>query len=348
MNEIQLIGYEPEHQPYFEKFNRAWIEELFEMEPVDEWVLTNPDKAILETGGAILMALYQGHIAGTVGLRKVDEGIFEFTKMAVDTQFRRKGIAEALCYASLEKAKQLGASKVILYSNTKNAGAIKLYEKVGFRHVPVENDVYKRANVKMEIEMLPVIRANVSHAAIIARIGKRSFRNAFEHLFESKVNLLEYLEQTYDPIKLAKSVRKENNVYLLVWHQGEAVGFAKLKKNSLNRHLLSNAQLELQKLYVLPEYQGTGAGRLLLLAIKDFATEVKPDYIWLDTHVSNEKAIRFYERNGFRKVGLHRFSIGSQTFMYNVMALRTGTVKTGLNDANNIETTGETVGQLNY
>ena len=158
MNEIRIVDYRPWHQPYFEKFNRAWIEELFEMEPVDEWVLTNPGKAILEPGGAILMAEYDGIVAGTVGLRKVDEYSYEFTKMAVDQNFRRKGIAEAISYASFRKAKALGAKRVILYSNTKNAGAVKLYEKIGFRHVEVENDVYKRANVKMVIDIETAIR----------------------------------------------------------------------------------------------------------------------------------------------------------------------------------------------
>ena len=72
MNAISILEYLPEHQPYFEKFNRAWIETMFTMEPVDEWVVTNPDKAILDPGGAILMASYAGSIAGTVGLRKVE------------------------------------------------------------------------------------------------------------------------------------------------------------------------------------------------------------------------------------------------------------------------------------
>jgi len=166
MNEITIIDYRPEHQRYFEKFNRQWIEELFEMEPVDEWVVTNPDKAILEPGGAILMALCNGIIAGTVGLRKFDEQTFEFTKMAVDPDFRRLGIAEAISYASFKKAKQLGATKVILYSNKKNAGAIKLYEKLGFRHLPVENDVYKRANVKMEIGIEEAVEAAGNYQAV--------------------------------------------------------------------------------------------------------------------------------------------------------------------------------------
>jgi ribosomal protein S18 acetylase RimI-like enzyme len=167
MNEIKILEYKQEHQLYFEKFNRVWIEELFEMEPVDEWVLTNPGEAILDAGGSILMAEYNGIIAGTVGLRKVDEYSYEFTKMAVDRNFRRRGIAEALSYASFRKAKALGAKTIILYSNKLNAGAVKLYEKIGFRHVEVENDVYKRANVKMVIDIETAIKAADKHDQLI-------------------------------------------------------------------------------------------------------------------------------------------------------------------------------------
>ena len=156
MNNIIIVPYEKRHQPYFDKFNRAWIEAWFTMEPLDEWVLTNPEEAILKDGGDILMASCNDEIAGTVALRKMSDGVFEFTKMAVDENFRRKGIAEALTYASFEKAKELGATKVVLYSNTKNAAAIKLYEKIGFKHLPVENDVYARANEKMEIDLSDV------------------------------------------------------------------------------------------------------------------------------------------------------------------------------------------------
>jgi len=155
---ITIVDYRPEHQPYFEKFNRAWIEEYFVMEPLDIAVLQNPEENILKNGGAILMALYGGEVAGTAGLRKLDDGRFEFTKMAVDKNFRRRGIAERLCYACFEKARELGTDSVILYSNTLQAAAIKMYEKIGFQHLPVENNVYKRANVKMTIELDKVLK----------------------------------------------------------------------------------------------------------------------------------------------------------------------------------------------
>ncbi len=159
MNQIRIVDYQPEHQPYFERFNRQWIEADFIMEPLDEFVLCHPEESILQPGGAILMALYDGEVAGTVGLRKLDATTFEFTKMAVDPDFRRKGIAEAISYASFEKAKMLGAKKVILYSNTKNVGAIKLYEKLGFKHLQPETGIYARANVKMEIDITDALAA---------------------------------------------------------------------------------------------------------------------------------------------------------------------------------------------
>lgn len=151
MNSIKIVDYKPAHQPWFEKLNRYWIEKYFVMEPVDEFVLTNPEEALLKPGGAILMAEFDGEIAGTVALRKVDDTTYEFTKMAVDNKFQRKGIAEALSNASFKKAKMLGADKVILYSNSVLTPAISLYEKLGFRHVPVVDVEYKRSDVKMEI-----------------------------------------------------------------------------------------------------------------------------------------------------------------------------------------------------
>ncbi|MCW3106957.1 MAG: GCN5-related N-acetyltransferase, partial [Segetibacter sp.] len=82
MSNIRIVDYQPKHQPYFERFNRAWIEKHFWLEELDKYVLTNPDKAILEQGGAILMAAYDNIPAGTVALKKVSNEVYEFTKMA--------------------------------------------------------------------------------------------------------------------------------------------------------------------------------------------------------------------------------------------------------------------------
>lgn len=149
MNPIAIIDYRAEHQPYFEQFNRAWIERHFWLEDLDRYVLQHPEEAILAKGGCILMATYNGQVAGTVALKLNAEGVYEFTKMAVTESFRRKGIAEALSHAALDRARQLGARQVILYSQTALAPAIALYRKLGFAEVPLEPGVYARADIKM-------------------------------------------------------------------------------------------------------------------------------------------------------------------------------------------------------
>ena len=146
----QIIDYAPEHQAYFEKFNRDWIEKFFWMEPIDFQVLQHPDKHIIETGGKILMATCDGQFAGTVALKFVEPGVYEFTKMAVDEKFRGRKIGEELALAAIEKARGLGAHKIILYSNRILQPAITLYRKLGFKEVPVDA-VYKRSDIKMEL-----------------------------------------------------------------------------------------------------------------------------------------------------------------------------------------------------
>lgn len=166
-----------------------------------------------------------------------------------------------------------------------------------------------------------VIIANSSHADAISSIGKQSFRDAFGHLFNNKEELLEYLEYTYDSNKILKSLEKENNVFFLVFIEKVPVGFAKVKKHSLSEQIESIAQMELQKIYVLSYYHGSGAGTALLQAVMGLANQIQPDYLWLDTHIQNLKAVRFYERNGFKKVGKYFFTIGTQTFEYYLMSL---------------------------
>lgn len=155
MNKIEIIAYKAEHAFHFERLNKAWIEKYFVLEDLDKWVLENPHEAILQKGGAILMAAYDGVIAGTVALIKVGDEEYEFAKMAVDEAYQRRGIAEALSHAAFAKARELGARKVSLYSQTSLAPAIQLYRKLGFVEVPMDSQLYKRANIKMEMVLAP-------------------------------------------------------------------------------------------------------------------------------------------------------------------------------------------------
>jgi ribosomal protein S18 acetylase RimI-like enzyme len=150
--EVQILQYRKEHQPWFEKLNRTWIEQYFEMEKIDFEVLQDPYTHIIAKGGSILMAQYEKEIAGTVALKYSKPGVFEFTKMAVDEKHRGKKIGLVLAQAAIRHVKKMGGHTIILYSNTVLEPAIRLYTKLGFKEVPVDGP-YKRSNIKMELRL---------------------------------------------------------------------------------------------------------------------------------------------------------------------------------------------------
>lgn len=149
---ITMLDYTSFYQPWFEKLNRNWIEKYFWMEPIDVAVLQDPETYIIDKGGAIIMASVDDEIAGTVALKFVEKGVYEFTKMAVDEKFQGQKIGLALAEAAIEKAESLGAKKIILYSSTKLVPAISLYRKLGFVEIPVDGP-YKRSDIKMQLNL---------------------------------------------------------------------------------------------------------------------------------------------------------------------------------------------------
>jgi ribosomal protein S18 acetylase RimI-like enzyme len=149
-NKVEIIDYSPAYKQQFESLNKAWLEKYFTVEPIDSYVLENPEEAILQHGGVILFAQYEGKVIGTVALKLIEPGVYEMTKMAVDESHHGIGAGKALCAAAIEKAKAIGAQRLILYSTRVLETAIAIYNKLGFKEIPLEPGVYERANIKME------------------------------------------------------------------------------------------------------------------------------------------------------------------------------------------------------
>jgi hypothetical protein len=86
-------------------------------------------------------------------LRAAD-GRFELAKMAVATTHQRRGVGELLGRACSDWAAGHGACTVFLETNSALDNAIRLYERLGFRHVPrpTPSD-YARSDVYMEMCM---------------------------------------------------------------------------------------------------------------------------------------------------------------------------------------------------
>ena len=149
---VRIIDWQPQYQEAWKNLNILWIAKDYEVEEVDIETLSFPEKYFLDGGGAVLLAERDGEIIGTVALQPFGDGAYELAKMTVAESARGLKIGEQLGWAALERAQQLGAKRVFLYSNTKAYQAINLYFKLGFRCVALDSQEFKRANIQMEIQ----------------------------------------------------------------------------------------------------------------------------------------------------------------------------------------------------
>jgi ribosomal protein S18 acetylase RimI-like enzyme len=166
---------------------------------------------------------------------------------------------------------------------------------------------------------IQIRNATGNDATAIALIGRQSFTDAFGPFFIEQCDCSDYVNKTYTTDRVRQSISNPQNLYFLGCVDGEPVGFVKLKIGSRHPVIVSERQMELQRIYVLKEYHGSGVGQRLM--DEAIAATCGGEMLWLDVYVCNEKALRFYRRNGFVRLGEHRFTIGSQEFLYDVVGL---------------------------
>ena len=153
MDRVEIIPFRPELAKEFEMINKEWVTQYFTLEPFDIAQLENPEESILSKGGEIIFATLEDQIVGTVGLVPHGEGSCEMIKMGVRPAAQGKGVGIALGKAIIEKAKEMGFSKMELYSSSKLDSALRLYTKLGFVDVKVGCNPYGRCDVQMELDL---------------------------------------------------------------------------------------------------------------------------------------------------------------------------------------------------
>lgn len=149
---VTIVPYETAYAADFMRINRAWIDELFEMEDADRRALENPEDYILAKGGEILFAIDRDErVIGTCALIRHSAEVAELAKMGVDKTSQSRGAGKQLAEAILDLSVAKGFKKVFLETNSALTPAINLYLKLGFKHMsPPQPSDYERADVYME------------------------------------------------------------------------------------------------------------------------------------------------------------------------------------------------------
>ena len=152
---VEIVKFTPELAKYFYSINAQWVNNMFEMEEIDEKILSNPQKHIIDKGGQVWFAINEDQgVIGTCAVKNVGNKWFELTKMGVLESARGLKAGEVLLKQVIEDCNQIDMDALFLMTNSKCEAAIHLYEKNGFVH---DKDIkkkfegiYQRSNVYMK------------------------------------------------------------------------------------------------------------------------------------------------------------------------------------------------------
>lgn len=85
--------------------------------------------------GRLLVAYYDGEVAGTVAMRDIGNHICEMKRMFVYTKFHGKGIGRALATTLIKESRELGYSQMRLDTGPRQVAAHGLYRSLGFQEI---------------------------------------------------------------------------------------------------------------------------------------------------------------------------------------------------------------------
>lgn len=166
----------------------------------------------------------------------------------------------------------------------------------------------------MNLHLERVPSATPAVVTRLAAIGRETFAVTFAENNDPE-ELRRYLDEAFAPQQVAQELNNPDSFfYLLTDGAGRDLGYLKLNLPPAfsDAVTLDGKALEVQRIYLLPETQGQGAGRLMMDEAVRVAQQHGCKWLWLGVWEHNVQAIGFYERQGFEPFDQHTFMFGSE------------------------------------
>jgi ribosomal protein S18 acetylase RimI-like enzyme len=140
-------------------------------------------------------------------------------------------------------------------------------------------------------------------------------RQTFSETFSgsnSKENMDKYLYENLSIEKLREELKNVSSHFFFIKDGERNIGYLKLNMGPSQTELKDETALEIERIYVIQEYQGKKVGQQLYEKAIQVAKEKKAQYVWLGVWEENHKAIQFYIKNGFEVFDKHVFVLGDE------------------------------------
>lgn len=143
----------------------------------------------------------------------------------------------------------------------------------------------------------------------LQQIGRQTFYESFfEHNTRESMN--DYLDKAFTEEKLGRELRNPNSQFFMAEVDGAITAYLKINVGDAQTEPMEERDLEIERIYILQEYQKIGLGKQLYQIAVEHARVLEKERIWLGVWEKNNNARAFYEKLGFTKIGEHSFFMG--------------------------------------
>jgi len=158
----------------------------------------------------------------------------------------------------------------------------------------------------------PLIRpATLADVPLLCRLGAATFRETYTPISIAR-EVDDYADTHFAADKVEAWFRRPGARTLIASLDDMPVGYAHLRSAKVPACVADRKAVELSRLYLLASAQGAGVGGALIAAAIDEIAALGGRTVWLGAYDRNVKALAFYARRGFVRVGTHAFEFGGQ------------------------------------
>lgn len=165
---------------------------------------------------------------------------------------------------------------------------------------------------------LQIRKAVPEDTEILTAISRKTFFETF-----APTNDLANLQACIDAHFTIERQRAEllapDSQIFLAMDGANPAAYLHLKENSTAVCVRNKPTMELKRLYVDQPWHGKGVAHQLMELAKKIAREKACRSIWLGVWEENHRALRFYQKHGFQKVGTHVFMMGPEAQTDDIM-----------------------------
>ncbi|MBT8211109.1 MAG: GNAT family N-acetyltransferase [Eudoraea sp.] len=165
-----------------------------------------------------------------------------------------------------------------------------------------------------------IVKCKDTHLNDLLSISEQTFRDAFESV-NNPEDFQQYIQTAFNKEQLRNELGTAGSSFYFLYVDGRLAGYFKTNEHEAQTEIKDPQALELERIYVLPGYQGKGHGQFMLEWVKSQARSLGKQYLWLGVWKQNTDAVRFYESCGFSIFGEHPYYIGKDRQMDWLMRL---------------------------